>query len=72
MTIKELYEQKALLFSERYGICSYKINGCRMVYYENYHYPYEGNITYKHIVDLRTMEETAIELKRYYKNAVNY
>lgn len=61
-------ENKALLYAEQYGIVNYNIKTSNMIYYINY--PMEHN-TYKCIVDLKTMQEKRICLKRYYKNILN-
>lgn len=58
--IKKDYKTEALLWAEKYGIIEYTVKGCRMIYYKTY--PTEG--TYKHIVDLRTLDEKVVELKR--------
>lgn len=47
------YEQKALLYAEKYGIIDYKVDGCTMTY-EVY---YSVNEVYMCTVDLITMKE---------------
>lgn len=55
------YNQKALLFAEKYGIVEYKVNKNSMIYYENF--PLERN-TYKCIVNLNTMKEQKKSIKK--------
>ncbi|MBU3173313.1 hypothetical protein [Clostridium estertheticum] len=57
-------ENKALIYSETYGIIEYKVIGSNMIFYTNY--PTEKN-TYKCVIDLETMIEIRKVLKRYYK-----
>lgn len=54
------YEAKALTYAEKHGVIDYSIKGCHMIYYKTY--STEG--TYKHDVNLRTMEESIKPLKR--------
>lgn len=65
-----VYEVRALNWAETYGIVSYKVNGCKMIY--NISYPaYLSNKAYtvQHIVDLRTMQESTRRLNRVDKSA---
>jgi hypothetical protein len=62
--VVSIYEQKALLFAEKYGIIEYKVRKDKMIYYTSY--PME-HMTYKCIVDLKIMKEARTHLKRYYK-----
>ncbi len=65
--MNELYEKRATVWAERYGIVEYKIIKGHMVY--NKSYPSAGcekRYTVKHIVNLRTMTElTPRRLKRF-------
>lgn len=55
------WEEKALLFAEKYGIVEYDVIGDKMIYFERF---LEGEwITYKTTVDLKTMEETRKAIK---------
>jgi hypothetical protein len=54
----ELFQEKALRFSEKYGILGYKIDTHKMVW-EKY-YPTEGRFQYE--VDLNTMKEKAYQI----------
>ncbi len=49
------YEEKALLFAEKYGVIEYEVQGNTMVYYQTYTLE---NRTIKATVNLDTMEET--------------
>lgn len=52
------WEEKALLFAEKYGIVEYDVIGDKMIYFERF---LEGEwITYKATVDLKTMKETRV------------
>jgi hypothetical protein len=62
------YNDRALLYSEKYGIVNYRVNKNNMIYYESFQL--ERN-TYKCIVNLDTMKEQRTPLKRYYKNGFN-
>lgn len=53
------YNNKATIWAERFGICDYKVYNNKMHYTVTY--PIEGS--YKHIIDLKTDEETIIEMK---------
>lgn len=63
------YEDKALGYAETYGICSYKVQGSKMVYYTSYPCTshLEDRATYKCTVDLEIMDEVREEMSRYYK-----
>lgn len=57
MKDKAYYEQKALLYAERYGIIEYEVEENKMTYSEKF---YEGNakyVTYNAELDLDTMRE---------------
>lgn len=62
------YKHKAQEYCEKYGIVPYKITKTKLIYYANYPaYLHEKRHTYKCAVDLKTMQETRIQLKRYFK-----
>jgi hypothetical protein len=48
-----MYEQKALIYAEKYGIIEYRVKGSKMMYKEVF--PTEG--TYQVVVNLDTMKE---------------
>lgn len=59
-------EQKAIIYCEKYGILPYKITDKEIIYYANYpKYLNEKRRSYKIIVDLKTLKEKRILLKRY-------
>lgn len=49
-----MYEEKALLYAEKYGIVDYEVKGNQMIYFESF--PLENTI-YKAVVNLDTMQE---------------
>ena len=60
------YNNKALLFAEKYGIFDYTVKHSRMIYYTNYPpYLHNKRYTIKTIINLRTMQEQKIKLKKY-------
>ena len=59
-----LHEKNALLFCEKYGIIEYTVNGNQLIYYRNNAIAQGIYKTYKHTVNLDTMDETVTELKR--------
>jgi hypothetical protein len=67
------YENKAIIYAEKYGIIEYTVNGNKMTYYANYPaYLSESRRTYKIVVNLDTMkEESRTQLKRWNRNG-NY
>ena len=61
-----IYSQRALQYSEKYGIIEYRIKGNLMIY--NVSYPaYLGNphYTIQHTINLDDMSHTSKQLKRY-------
>lgn len=63
---KKYYEDRAVLYSEKYGIIPHKVEGHKMIYYAN-HPPYlrEKGVTYKVVVNLDLMEEVSrVALKK--------
>ena len=52
------YDQKALLFAEKYGVVEYEVHGQFMHYIERF--PAE---TYECVVDLETMKEIRKQVK---------
>ena len=54
----KVYDEKALLYAEKYGIIDYKVYNDEMVYYERFYN--EG--TYKVVVNLDTKKETRKKL----------
>lgn len=60
--MESLESQKALQYAEHYGIVNYSIKNNSMIYYVNYHLE---RMTYKCIVNLKSMAETRIQLKSY-------
>lgn len=68
MSIQALYEHKALLHAEKYGILDYKVIHGKMIYYANYPtYLNEKRKTYKVVVNLSDMTEERTQLKRWNK-----
>lgn len=57
-------EQKAISFCEKYGIIDYKIQGNLLIYYRNNAVAQGIYRTYKHTVNLDTMQESVKELKK--------
>lgn len=57
-------KQKAISFCEKYGIIDYKVQGNTLVYYRNDAVAQGVYRTYKHTVNLNTMGETVMELKK--------
>ena len=58
------HEKRAILFCETYGIIEYQIKGNELIYYRNSAIAQGVYKTYKHVVNLDTMEESVKELKR--------
>jgi len=63
------YEQRAMLYAERYGIVAYDVVGNKMIYYKSYQaYINNPRYTVKFVVNLDTMQSSGgIILKRYNK-----
>ena len=59
-----LHEKNALTFCEKYGIIDYKVKSNQLIYYRNCAIAQGIYRTYKHIVNLDTMQESVKELKR--------
>ena len=61
------YEEKAIEYSEKYGIVDYEVDQNKMIYYSNYpKYLAEPRRTYKVVVNLDTQkEELRTLLKRW-------
>lgn len=57
MENKVNYEQKAVLYAEKYGIVSYKVEGNEMIYFEEATESVEQIAVYKAVVNLDTMRE---------------
>ena len=74
MIIKEVYEQRALEYAEKYGVVTYKVVGNKMIYNVNfYNSEFIGKwvrkpCTVQRAVNLDTMEVTSKQLKRLQKN----
>lgn len=64
MIAQNNYEDKAILYAEKYGIIEFKVKGNEMIYYTSF--PLE-RMTYKAVVNLDEMKEKRTPLKRYYK-----
>lgn len=68
-------ENKAIEYVEKYGIIDYMIKGNKLIYYTD-HRDYVGQkipTTYKAVVNLKTMKETRIRLKKHNKRGLyNY
>lgn len=65
------YELKAIQYCEKYGITSYKVDGCKLIYY-SYYPAYLNNKAemYKTVVNLRSGEVTRKQtrvMRRYIK-----
>lgn len=58
------YQNKALLYAEKYGVIEYSVHDDTMVFYTSY--PMEGK-TYRVTVNLDTCQEERVELAKYYK-----
>lgn len=77
MNKKDIYEEKALQYSERYGITTYKVIGNKMIQNQNYYNnEFIGKwikkpCTYQRTVNLDTMETTSKKLQRLQKNGWN-
>lgn len=70
-TIPIDYEHKALLYSEHYGIIESTIKNNLMIYYTSYpEYLHNKRYTIKTVVNLDTMQEQKIQLKKYNKIGV--
>jgi hypothetical protein len=67
------FEDKAILWAERYGIIDYRIKGHYMVYNKSYPATMcEPHYTIQHTVDLVTMQELPTKkLKRFDRNGYN-
>lgn len=67
-------ENRAIEYIEKYGIIDYTIKGNKLIYYVD-HLDYVGQkipTTYKAVVNLKTMQETRIRLKKHNKRgAIN-
>lgn len=61
--VAELGDTVALIYAEKHGIIEYHINKGKMVYYTSF--PME-HMTYKAVVNLETLEEKRIPMRRYY------
>lgn len=59
-----MHEKRAMLFCETYGITEYKVKGNQLIYYRNSAIAQGIYKTYKHTVNLDTMQENVVELKR--------
>lgn len=60
-----MYNRKALLFAEKYGIVTYTLKNNMLTYYKNYpEYLQNKRYTVKTVVNLDTMVEVKIILKR--------
>lgn len=64
MRDKEYYEQKALLYAEKYGVIEYEVEGREMNYSEEVKEGQEKYVVYKAKVNLDTMKEERTEEKR--------
>lgn len=49
-----MYEQKALTFAEGFGVIEYQVKENKLTYFEKW----QGEGTYKCVINLDTMEET--------------
>lgn len=60
------YEQKAILFCEKYGIIKYRVNKNMLVFYKNHPVDcmYTKYYTVRHVVNLDTMNESTTILKK--------
>ena len=58
------HEKRAILFCETYGIIEYQIKENELIYYRNCAVAQGVYRTYKHTVNLDTMQETIKELKK--------
>lgn len=56
--------EKAINFCEKYGIVEYQIKGDHLIYYRNCAVAQGVYRTYKHTVNLDTMQESVQELKK--------
>lgn len=66
MSKKEIYNKRAIVYCEKFGIVEYRINGNTLVY--NQSYPAcscQSRYTVQHKINLDTMEETVTRLKRF-------
>lgn len=62
------YIDKAIQYCEKYGIVEFRVAGGKLIYYANYpDYLSQKRVTYKVTVNLDTMEESRVELKRFNK-----
>ena len=77
MAKKEIYEQKALDYANKYGIITYKVVGNKMIYNVNfYNSEFKGKwvrhpCTVQRTVNLDTFEVTSKQLQRVQKNGWN-
>ena len=58
------HKTRAILFCETYGIIEYQIKENELIYYRNCAVAQGVYRTYKHTVNLDTMQETIKELKK--------
>lgn len=58
METKVDYDQKALIYAEKYGVISYSVEGNSMTYYEEALESFEQLAAYKATVNLDTMKES--------------
>lgn len=57
------YEQKALLYAEKYGIIEYNVNSDKMTYYELIDEGKGELSVYSATIDLNTMKEKRVQIK---------